>query len=290
MTAQITLTRYTVSPNAVPLSNQHCWPITIIASGIGISSSIFVYRAAQKGDPFGGDGFSCVASVNQMYELPEDEGYVGTERQLPFFRRHKLELFCRSQSEADYIWKVVNEDVASLLDNFNMASALQGTETAVITPDSTTITQPTNMKTRIQLDYQPAGTATLVSGTQGVIDPDPTLSGWLPVTAAPGGWVVPNNAVFFYNIAQDSILQAHWPLPSPLDGSELYRNGLLLPYGIAYVITNDTIWWLAFDPAVLPRYERVGSVQDANAPWPTDYVNRNNLGAVSPQLVLMINS
>jgi hypothetical protein len=288
--ATITLTRYSTSPNAIPAGGQHCWPIAITAKGLGISDSIFVYRAAAVGDPFGGDAFSCVASVNQLFELPETAGVAQTEdKQIPFYRRSTLELFCRSQAEADRIWRIVNEDVVDLVNNYNLTYALQSAETTAVTAAGSTATPITTMRHRIQLDYQPAGVATYVNGLQGITSPDPTLSGWLPAASAPSTWVKPANALFYYNLAKDTVLQEYWPLPAPLDSTEIYRNGLLLPNGVVVAVTNDAIWWLAYDAAQLPEYTRVGSVQDGNAPWPTDYVNRNHVGSVSPQIILMVN-
>ena len=290
MSAQITLTRYTAAPNALPLSEQQVWPITIEATAVGISPHIFVYRAHQHGDPFGGDAFSCVASVNQLYELPRDRADVINDTfQIPFYRSCKLELFCRSQAEADYIWTVVNEDVQNLITNFNLSFALQGTVTNNVTSDTITALPPTTMKppTRIQLDYHPAGTATLTGNVQGITNPNPALTGWLPAASAPTWYTVPVNAAFFYNIALDTVLQAFWPLSQPWSGNELYRNGILLPYGVTHVFTADTIWWLNFDPTTLPGYVRSGSVQDENAPWPADYVDLNNPGAVSPNITLI---
>ena len=291
MTANIKLTRYTAAPNALPLSEQQCWPVTIVAVGVGISSKVFVYRGAQQGDPFGGDAFSCVASVNQLYELPEDTGYVGDELQIPFYRRNTLELFCRSQVEADYIWQVVNEDITNLLNNFNLMSALQGTATSSVTAAGATVDLATNLpqkvQQRIQLNYQPAGTATLINNLQDMINPDTTLPGWLPAASAPSNWSKPNGAKYFYNIDQDSVLQAFWPLPDPVGSNQLFLNGALLPYGVVYVVTQDTIWWLDFDPTMIVRPVLVGMAQQGNAPWPADYVDANNPGNVSPQLVLL---
>jgi hypothetical protein len=285
------LIRYTAAPNALPLSAQHAWPVTITAVGSDISSKVFVYRASAAGDPFGGDAFSCVASVNQMFELPEDHAYVGAETQIPFYRTNKLELFCRSQAEADYIWRVVNEDIQALLNNFNLSFALQGTVSTEISGDTVTNVTPIMAlpPTRIQLDYRPAGTATFTDPVQGISSADTTVPGWAPVSAAPPSWEIPPGAVFYYNIDRDAVLQKFWPLNSPLSANALYRNGILLPYGVTHVYTKDTIWWLAFDPSVLAGYVRIGTVQDANAPWPADYVDRSNPGETPTTLILMAN-
>lgn len=295
MNATIKLTRWTTAPNALPLGPQQVWPLRILATATDITDAIFVYRSGHAGDPFGGDQFSCIASVNQIYELPEDMAILETsELQVPFYRTNCMEVYCRNQDEAERIWQYVNTDVQSLINNWNAAADLQSTVINTITAGNitTTVVDPNAAQpapTRIQLDYQPAGTATFDGNTQGLTAPDPTLTGWLPATSAPPGWVVPPNGAFFYNIALDKALTAAWPLNMPLSGNLLYRNGILLPYGVIYTITPQTIWWLTFDPSTVPAYARVGSVQDGNAPWPADYVNRSNLGTVSPALILTTN-
>ena len=74
--------------------------------------------------------------------------------------------------------------------------------------------------------------------------------------------------------------------PSPASSNQMFLNGFLLPYGVVYTITQNTIWWLDFDPSSIVRPALVGMTQQGNAPWPADYVNADNPGAVSPQLVI----
>lgn len=126
-----------------------------------------------------------------------------------------------------------------------------------------------------------------IAGVQGITSPNPSLPGWLPVSSAVG-YAIPPGAFLFYNIALDPALAAVWPPTPPFSGSQLYRNGVLLPYGITHVFTPDTIWWLNFNPAVLPEYVRIGGVNDGNAPWPLDYTSPTNPGAVSPQIRVSI--
>jgi hypothetical protein len=289
MQAQVQLTRFQADPGALPGQRQG-YPITIQASGTNIPSEIFVYRVGKLGDAFPGDQFSCVASVVQLDEIPAIKAVTLTrEVQIPFYRTSQMELICRTAAEADQVWNIVQEDVAALVANYELAYCLKGNVTATISNGTiSTSTNDMTPPTRIQLEYQPAGTATYVSSVQGITSPDISLPGWLPVSQAFSGWSVPPGALFFYNIAQDANLQSIWPLPQPYSGQELYRNGVLLPYGIVYVIDQNTIWWLNFDPTTIPNYARIaGQVADGNAPWPTDYVSPASPGAVSSQIILM---
>jgi len=125
--ASLKLVRYSGAPDGT----QHAWPVTIRAVGTNIASEIFVHRAVKAGDPFDGDGFSCVASAQQMYELPAKRSLVlSSKYQLPFYRSAQLEVLARSQAEADAIWQYVNEDVKRLLDNYNVATDAVPVETS----------------------------------------------------------------------------------------------------------------------------------------------------------------
>ena len=132
----------------------------------------------------------------------------------------------------------------------------------------------------LNLKSGPAGTVNLVvDNVQTIDESDLDAQGWLPVADVPSGWTPPNEAAFAYNIDQDPALKALWPPVTPFEGHNLHRDGTLLQYGVAYVFTADTIWWLTYNPALTV----IDNQQDAhpgygNAPWSLDYVDIDNPG------------
>jgi hypothetical protein len=138
VSVDIKLTRFGARPDLC--GSQQVWPIRIQASGINIESDVFVYRVGKTGDLFDSDAFSCVASASQMYELPKNRALTLTSvYQLPFYRTSQMELYCRSQKEADCIWATVKEDVQSLLDNFNITLDTQPNDSVELTAQQTLI-------------------------------------------------------------------------------------------------------------------------------------------------------
>jgi len=102
------------------VTNQHVWPlvITAVSSQSGLSSKIFVYHAEWGDDPYQGDVFECVASVQQMTEIPEDAPGGGEgDNQTPYYRSDVLSFHCRSADEASDLLKKVQADVKDLLQN-----------------------------------------------------------------------------------------------------------------------------------------------------------------------------
>lgn len=404
---------------ALPMSMRQAWPVKVIAEGFGMDDKIFVYHIGQSTDPVTGDRFECIASVNQMHELPADQATTMTNLEgIPFYRTNVLEYIARSATEAESIWKTVVEEVEWLVKNWNSSLSLQVIDTAVISEERTEITtMQMRPPQRIQLSYHAAGilkpgtepytgpasltvtgfantdangvynfvsastNASIYSGyykiavyqnTAGYFfvtspasgggdrcdiftsaaswdgatfdmngamlyinyDEDPetqnwrlasdeltllavqpvvvasspytgdlawhetnkqfiapgdvTQTGWLSVSQLGPGARVPNGARFYYNIGVDGGLQKHWPPLKPFEGNMLIRNGIMLPYGIAWVLTDETVWWLDFDPATLARYQQFGSAQDASTPWSTQYVSRSNPGPTPTILTLVL--
>jgi hypothetical protein len=268
---------------------QHAWPMTVQAYGTNISSDIFVYRLGKLGDPFTSSQFSCVASVSQLSEIPAQQSVtLDASLQIPWYRTNQVELVFRSEAELIACWNVLQQEVALLVDNYNNSFAMQTTEVINIGGAAAITAQPImRPPTRVQLNYEPAGVPTLNNGVQDVSAPDQSLPGWLPASMAPASWTVPLGAKFFYNMAQDATLTQNWPLPEPLSGNMLFRDGVQLPYGVTHVFTKDAIWWMSFDPATVPGYSPSGAL-NGNAPWPTDYLGQDTPGAVSPLIYIEI--
>jgi hypothetical protein len=290
--ATVRLTRFISEEQSVPGGLRQAWPVSILAQGTNMEDHIFVYRVGSEHDPMPGDRFECVASVNQMFEIPRNHGSVLTlSTAIPYYRTNVLEYVARSAEEALDIWKKVQQEVQWLVSNFNSARVLQATEVAVIS--ETLIdrySNPMNPPKRVLLSYHPAGTP----GVDG--DGNPTITsadidrvGWLPVSELGAGAVIPAGARFYYNIDRDQGLLAAWPPLEPLDGNQLHRNGIQMPYGIVWSLDYRTVWWHAFDPATIPGYARAdGQVADGPAPWPTDYINMEAPGDIPNSIVLTL--
>jgi hypothetical protein len=119
------------------VTNQHVWPLKVTATSnqAGLSSKMFVYHAEWGDDPYVGDIFECVASVQQMTEIPEDEPGLGEgENQMPYYRTAELLFHCRSPEEAEDLLEKVQADVKDLLQNYlALTGGLQTSQTINIT-------------------------------------------------------------------------------------------------------------------------------------------------------------
>ncbi len=291
MSSNIKLTRFASTDDLIPPALRSAWPVAILAQGTAMDDAIFVYQVGKSDDPIPGDKFECVASVNQMFELPKTQGVsLTTETGIPFYRTNVLQFVARSASEAERIWVDVVQEVQLLVANYNSALTLKGTDFAEI--DTTgfvispfTMTPPS----RVQITSHPAGTVAVSGLVQSIVTPDTTLVGWLPVSALGPSVVKPPGAAFFYNLALDPNLKAIWPPLQPFGGNQLHRNGLLMPYGTVWELTQDTIWWLDFNPTLIPGYQRTSpGAADGNAPWPIDYVSAASPGAVQNILTITL--
>ncbi len=292
MPANIKLTRFVPDQSQLPPALQTSWPVSILAQGVGMDDAVFVYQVGKTDDPIAGDKFQCVASVNQLYEIPKNQGVSLTvETGIPYYRSNVLQFVSRSAEEAERIWHDVIAEVDLLVANLNAATSMQATDFAQIDGNGFSISTINSMNppVQIQLTSLPAGLAAVQSGIQVITTPDPSLMGWLPVSAISPSIAIPANAAFFYNLALDPNLARVWPPLSPLDGNALHRNGISMPYGIVWVLTRDTVWWLKFDPTTIPGYQRTSpGSNDGNAPWPMDLVNLSNPGAVPNILTLTL--
>lgn len=291
MEATIRLTRFVSDDEALPTAQRQAWPVSVLAQGVNIDDHIFVYHVGKADDPIQGDRFEAVASVNQMYEIPKNQGVsLTTQTGIPFYRSNVVDYVARSAVEADEIWNKIVEEVEWLVKNWNSALKLKATTVATIT-ESLTTRSDAGMKPpiRIALSYHPAGTpGTDVNSKPIIVSPDTQQVGWLPVSVLGVGAVVPPGAKFYYNIDVDGGLAQEWPPVEPFSGNQLFRNGISMPYGIVWSLTNRTVWWRDFNPADIPGYLRLGANEDWGAPWPADYVNRSNPGAVPNHIALML--
>jgi hypothetical protein len=142
---------------------------------------------------------------------------------------------------------------------------------------------------QFELDWRPAGEVGQYfiadvenESTVEIVNPDASLSGWLPADHPVFNSSAPANAVFGYNLSQDPAVSRVWP-PVPLDSVSLTRFSgdrlleIFAPSGNArgavlseviiprlgnsslISVTNDGIWWM--------------NNQAGYTPWPVTYHN-----------------
>lgn len=120
------LTRFS-TPTQDTLIQRHHWPIRIDAQKIEgqslIPAKIFVMHEAPPGGLVG-DFFSCVASVQQLEDLPEDAPEPG----VPFYRVSSVTQLCRTPEAAVEFWEAVKSVTQELKDNLEAAAALEVAE------------------------------------------------------------------------------------------------------------------------------------------------------------------
>ena len=118
------------------VTSQHVWPlvVTAVSSEAGLASEIFVYHAEMGDDPYEGDVFECVSSIQQMTEIPTDAPAEGEDgNNIPYYRKNVLTFHCRSAEEAEDLWGKVQADVTDLLQNYRAATGgLGSVETITI--------------------------------------------------------------------------------------------------------------------------------------------------------------
>lgn len=121
------------TPSDQALLHRHAWPVRYSAFNTSDDSvaKIFVMHARPPGE-FVGDSFSCVASVQQMTDLPEDE--VGPSS--PYFRVSTFDLLCRTAEASEEFDEKIKDAVQELADNTAAAAALSESETTIITPNA----------------------------------------------------------------------------------------------------------------------------------------------------------
>ena len=259
------------------LSNAHDSPVADGASVHmralgegGIPSEIFVFQRHLPETFLEADLFVDIASPYDIERYPVSSAPAldpeGDET--PFYRSDRIHLVFKNPSERDTTIKSILRDVNYLVDNWNKLSEAAYASTTVL--DGTTQhTIAAEDQTRVLVSWKPAGTPALTGeadGDQTILNPDPDLIGWLPMSSydSEALGTAPQDSKYFYNVAQDSavaeFLDSSYEEPHML----VTYNGVILPPE-AIALTNKTLFWKDFAPDTLPFQF------DGNAPWPTQY-------------------
>lgn len=113
---------------------QHSWglKVTAVSNKEGLGSKVFVYQENAPGSGYSADRFSCVASTQQMQDLPEDGPTDDGDSHVPFYRVATAEFDCRSPELREEIWEKIKTNVNDLLVNWLALEETEETETVVI--------------------------------------------------------------------------------------------------------------------------------------------------------------
>jgi len=131
---------------------------------------------------------------------------------------------------------------------------------------------------RFELYAQPAGEANCVTygdpEPHQVINPNPTLPGWLPADHYVFSGTAPTGAKFGYNLAQHPELEKVWP-PLPTENCYIERNGVGLPMLGAprpgVVIDCNGIWWMEDCYGAAPWAPEYPGCVYSSSSWSSEY-------------------
>lgn len=116
----------------VTFNGRHAYQVSVAAVSTfsGLSSKVLVVHSGAGVD--GNDIFSCVASLPQMQDLPEDS--VGTEGTdgYPFYRVDSINFLGYTIEELDSLWVKIIEDTQDLVDNFKLSGGYTNQITKVL--------------------------------------------------------------------------------------------------------------------------------------------------------------
>jgi hypothetical protein len=120
------------TPENLAYADRHHWPIRITAtySEDDSAAKIFVMQTAAPGG-YAGDTFSCVASIQQMEDLPEDA--VGPTS--PYYRVNQVTVYCRTPEAAIEFSLKVEAATQDLADNIASANILAVEDVTIIIPN-----------------------------------------------------------------------------------------------------------------------------------------------------------
>lgn len=288
-------------PVTEPGVGQHLWSMQIIAQGSGdFPSDIFIFRAAGKTglDPVTQDTFFAVASAHDLQEIPLTSNSTSEVSQVPFYRRSTVTLYLRTPEEVERVWKVIQRDTHSLVRNIVASTRLKMVDQGNYTADGGASIIPAEAlpgQTLLQIDYRPAGLADIdESGSQIIITPNSSLTGWLPIEEYTGS--APLGARLFYNLPADPAFTNIFPIAEPTSQHLVFFNGLKLSLnGGPIILTKNGIFWRDFLPAdssgnlaIVDGDLLVAQPGFGNAPWPLDYISRESPGTIIPTFEILI--
>lgn len=280
---RIELVRYDVDKPKDDLLSSY--PLIIRATGYNIDSEIFIYHAISKESPYSGDTFEAIAAPNHLEELPKNKPYINalTNESVPYYRRNQIEVLCRSTKELEKIWKTMQGEVASLVDNYAALQRMKQTEILEI-QENTVQAINTDLKSSIGALYAEPATAEDLNANGDIVKPDIKMPGWLPIHFKEFE-NAPKNAKLFYNMDGHKAIKDLFALG--IDRPEIQRlifNGYDYS-NLMYEITKDGIFWKSFSSEDFP--EDLNLPQPTKDPWAADYVV--GYGSSQPNVISFVN-
>lgn len=114
------------------LDARHQWPLRVTAtnSSDGSPAYIFVMQVAAPAAAALGDDFSCVASVQQLTELP-----TNAPGESSYYRVSSVTILCRNPDLLIEAWEKIQWTVQDLANNVAASLVLVDVETVTITPE-----------------------------------------------------------------------------------------------------------------------------------------------------------
>jgi hypothetical protein len=264
--AKVKLVKYVSEYNYDPDSRKG-WALLVRAMDpTNMDSEIFVHHRMAEEDPYEGDLFECIASVNQYYEIPKNKpAIVNEDTIIPYYRKNQFEVFARTLTELQEIWDYVVLDVGRLVSDLNSMKVLNATETREVGSSHVAEYDLGSLKAICTLAWNPAGTWTGDSITEVKLDE----KGWLPISEFDNTITnytesVPSGAKWFYNSAADKDFSSFMKnISEPHEASVLEMNGNALHYTGDYALNSETVFWL--------DNQSIDSLQ--KNPWPDDYID-----------------
>lgn len=120
------------TPSDLALADRHQWPVRVTAKNTNNSPAyVFVMRQAAPGEWLSAT-FSCVASAQQMDDLPTTAPGPGG----PFYRVATVTALCRSAEAALEFGTKIEYAMRDLANNLTAAALLTVSEEIIITPDA----------------------------------------------------------------------------------------------------------------------------------------------------------
>lgn len=263
--SSVRLTRFVSTASANP-DGLLASKLVVEASGHNMPSEIFVMHRSLAGTEEASAVFEAVATPTSLAAYPttpdvSDDGDLAQ----PYYRTSRIELLFEHPSDLERIYRDIEADVNALVWSVNSLERLSLSGSAVlngITADEDPDGATQSDVTETPLEWRPAGTPALSGSDQIILDPDSSLKGWLPVSEYDGE--VPDGAVFFYNLEQDTAAGTAASLETDDPFPVFSLNGQTLPDNVV-MLSSGQIWWLYFEP------ETIYYPLDGNAPWPLDY-------------------
>ena len=130
MADELNITRSSTTPTSFRGKHAYQMEVTSVSTIVNLGSKILVKHFGAGID--GSDIFSCVASLPQMQELPEDAPGAEGSDGYPFYLVDSVTFVGYTLEELDTLWDKIVEDAQDLIDNFRLQGDYESAFTATL--------------------------------------------------------------------------------------------------------------------------------------------------------------